>query len=447
MNHTSYRIATVMLVTLTAPPFTFADSTTLSAGYGTGLVIKSDQTLFSWGSNGSGAYNYNYGLVSGTDTLQDLVSVSLGSNHVLALKGDATVWSWGSSSSGQLGNGTAGSGTTATTPVQVYGLSDVVAVSAGSAFSIALKSDGTVWAWGSNNYGQIGDSTTTDKSVPIQVEGLSNVTAIDAGGSFALALKGDGTVWAWGSDHDGQLGDGYDTHRYSYSSTPIQVTGLSAIKKISAGNAHALAVDASGNLWGWGDNAYSEINATGYNNYNVYTPVQIAVAGVAPYIDVSAGSTHSLALRSDGAVVAWGRNNRGQTGQNDDQETEQPTAVSGIVDIQSISAGSDFSLALTRNGTLYAWGYNDSGQLGQRMIDSNSHATPVAVLGAPLNINDEQTGETAIAASYQNNTLSIPVVETTTDDGVTHRYHVTMVPRVNFGGDISFSISTIEELE
>jgi Regulator of chromosome condensation (RCC1) repeat/Carboxypeptidase regulatory-like domain len=140
------------------------------------------------------------------------------SNFTVFLKGDGTVWAWGSNSNGQLGNGTT---TDSSTPVQVSGLSGVTAVAAGSAHAIALKGDGTVWAWGSNSNGQLGNGTTTDSSTPVQVSGLSGVTAVAAGSAYTIALKGDGTVWAWGSNSNGQLGNGTTD-----SLSPVPVPGL-----------------------------------------------------------------------------------------------------------------------------------------------------------------------------------------------------------------------------
>jgi alpha-tubulin suppressor-like RCC1 family protein len=141
------------------------------------------------------------------------------SNFTVFLKSDGTVWAWGSNSDGQLGNGTT---TDSSIPVQVSGLSDVIAVAAGSAHTIALKGSGTVWAWGSNSNGQLGNGTTTDSSTPVQVNGLSGMIAVAAGSAHTISAKGDGAVWAWGSNSNGQLGNGATTD----SSTPIQVSGF-----------------------------------------------------------------------------------------------------------------------------------------------------------------------------------------------------------------------------
>lgn len=183
--------------------------------------------------------------------LSDVAALAAGSTHSLAVRGDGTIWAWGYNGGGQLGNGSVAN---AFSPVQVPGLAGVVAAAAGGVHSLALRSDGTVWSFGNNFFGQLGDGTTTQRNIPVQVAGLSGVVAISAGrsgfgqygGVHSVALSSDGSVWSWGSNGAGQLGDGTRVDR----PTPVQAgTGFSAV---AAGEFHTLALRPDGTVWAWG---------------------------------------------------------------------------------------------------------------------------------------------------------------------------------------------------
>ena len=334
--------------------------------------------------------------------------ISSGGGHALALKSDGTVWAWGRGSFGQLGSGGSGSSADTSTPVQVRDgsgyLSGVAAISAGENHSLALKSDGTVWAWGRNEYGQLGDGSMTNRLTPVQVldyDGinyLTGVRAIAVGCFYSLALKSDGTVWAWGENACGSLGDG-SSGVGTEKSTPVQVLGaggsgyLTDVVAISAGIQHAMALKSDGTVWTWGAGFYGQLG----NNTNGYsadksTPVQVLggasgsvyLSGVAV---ISAGSTDSMALKSDGTVWAWGRNNSGSLGNGNSSRQSTPVQVVGLdgnghlTGIIAISAGNEHPLALEGDGTVWAWGSNQYGQLGNSSdvnIVRNS-TTPVKV--------------------------------------------------------------------
>ena len=218
-----------------------------------------------------------------------------GNQHTLAICNNGTVNAYGQNLWGQLGNGTYNS---SGVPVPVTGLTGIIAVDAcgfpdvyyGGLHSLALKNDGTVWAWGSNINGQLGNGTNTNSNVPVQVSGLSGITAIAGGhnGSFSLALKNNGTVWAWGDNSTGQLGNGTTTN----SNVPVQVNGLTGVVGIAGGGWHALAVKSDGTVWAWGNNIYGQLgNGTTYDSY---IPVQVSsLTGIS---DVAAAVRHSLAL-------------------------------------------------------------------------------------------------------------------------------------------------------
>ncbi|SMB96533.1 Alpha-tubulin suppressor [Thermanaeromonas toyohensis ToBE] len=298
--------------------------------------------------------------------------ISAGTYHSLALKSDGTVWAWGQNSYGQLGDGTT---TNRYTPVQVQGLSDVVAVAAGGGHSLALKSDGTVWAWGANNYGQLGDGTTANRYTPVQVQGLSGVVAIAAAlGSHSLALKSDGTVWAWGYNYYGQLGDGTTTNRY----TPVQVQGLSNVVAIAAGGSYSLALKSDGTVCAWGYNGQGQLGDG--TTTNRYTPVQVQNQNLqSSVVAIATHGNHSLALKSDGTVWAWGANAYGQLGDGTTTNRLTPVQVWNLSGVVAIAGGGNHSLALKSDGTVWAWGYNGAGQLGDGT--TISRYTPVQVQG------------------------------------------------------------------
>ena len=228
--------------------------------------------------------------------LTGVVQVAGGSAHSLALKSDGTVWAWGYNVNGQLGD--ANNGTSRNTPVQVLNLAGVVQIASGGIrHSLALKSDGTVWAWGWNIFGQLGDGTNTDRNVPAQVSGLTDMVQIAGGQYHSLAVKSDGTVWSWGRNLDGQLGDGTDTN----SNVPVQALGLTGVvQSASCGFGHSLALKSDGTVWAWGANSQGQVGdgTTAQRS----TPVQ--VLGLVGMTHIAGGSFHSLAVQADTDAVA-----------------------------------------------------------------------------------------------------------------------------------------------
>src|SRR3989304_5016513 len=248
------------------------------------------------------------------------VAIAAGQDHSLALKNDGTVWAWGYNLYGQLGNG---NNTNSNVPVQVAGLTGITAIAGGGrAHSLALRNDGTVWAWGFNTSGQLGNGTLTNNNVPVPVSSLTAVTALAGGGNHSIALRNDGTVWAWGYNGYGQLGNGTFTN----SNVPAPVSSLTAVTALAGGEGHSLALKNDGTVWTWGYNINGQLGNVTFTNSNVPVPVT-SFTGVSA---ISSGDLHSLALKNDGTVQAWGNNASGQLGNGTFTNSNVPVPVSSL---------------------------------------------------------------------------------------------------------------------
>jgi len=346
----------------------------VAAGDVHSLALRTDGSVWAWGENysgqlGDGTFTTRTTPVQVTG-LTGIIAIACGRNHSLAVKNDGTIWAWGRNSDGQLGDGTF---TNRSAPVQVTGLTGVISAAAGYYHSLAVKSDGTVRAWGDND-GQLGDGTYTPRSTPVQVTGLTGVIAVAGGCQHSLAAKSDGTVRAWGVNTYGQLGDGTTIDR----TTSVQVTGLSGAITVASGGGHSLAVKSDGTVRAWGDNWCGQLgDGTSYNER--LTSVQ--VTGLTGAIAVAGGHEHSLALKSDGSVRAWGGNYCGQLGDGTTIDRATTVQVSGLTSNSSIAVagGNSHSLAVKNDGTARAWGYNGYGQLGDGT--TTNRTTPVEVAG------------------------------------------------------------------
>ena len=307
-------------------------------------------------------------------------SISGGQNYSLALKTDGTVLSWGEATNGQLGNN---SNQSSPTPIAVQDSSSavkpIVAVAAGGFHSLALRNDGTLISWGDNFHGQLGtglSGAANSKFVAVDVIPLTSTerfSAIATGTTHSLALRTDGVVVSWGDGRKKQLGSN------QVSSTVLNaVTGTSNIVAIAAGVAHSLALKADGTVLAWGDDEFGQLgdNAT---NSSSFTPV--AVQGASNIVAIAAGLNHSVALKKDGTVLTWGSDEFGQLGDGTpvDDSKSTPVVVSGASNIVGIAAGGFHTLALKADGTMQSWGKDNLGQLGNNAALENS-ASPVSVL-------------------------------------------------------------------
>ncbi|WP_147443554.1 RCC1 domain-containing protein [Corallococcus sicarius] len=361
----------------------------VAAGAKSSLALQADGTVWAWGDNSQG--QLGLGTTGGTNLLARqlpgltrIISVAAGRQHALALREDGTVWAWGSNLMGQVGAGAEAGAVPA--PVQVPGLTGVAGIACGADHSLARKADGTVWAWGSNAHGQLGAGTSASSSrLPIRVmdeqgAALTRVVELAAGAEHGLALREDGTVWAWGFNSNGQLGNGLPD---SQQAAPTQVknaqgTGpLSNIVSITGGNWHSLAVDGEGHAWAWGFNIRGQLGDGSTTRRFLPIAVQdTAGTGVLSGLKaLAAGDNFSLAVGSDGRLWAWGYNFQGQLGLGDKVNRSRPTPSAGATGRGWVVTHYDRTLAAHADGTLWVSGRNHKGQLGTGT--TTSHAAPV----------------------------------------------------------------------
>ncbi len=261
---------------------------------------------------------------------------------------------------------------------EVLGLSNVVQVAGGDWHALALKSDGTVWAWGSNSYGQIGQGTWGTPAffaTPQQVPGLTDIVAVAAGYEHSMALKSDGTVWLWGADYHLQLGNAHPPPYLAQAyATAVMNPDVSCAIGIAASRSSSSVVLADGTVWSWGWSLGVGVLGDGAPNTQTRDPVQ--VLNVTNAVAIAAGDQHVLSLRSDGSVWAWGNDGQGQCGGGNSTAWRTPGPVLSLTNVARVRAGAFHSLAMQVDGTAWAWGSNQSGQLGIGMSPPYTVAVP-----------------------------------------------------------------------
>jgi alpha-tubulin suppressor-like RCC1 family protein len=477
-----------------------SDVIQVSSGDAFDAALKRDGTVWVWGDFPVSVPLEQAYAPRQVPGLSNITSISAGSSHLLALRSDGTVWAAGTNNYGLIGNGTMGGDSTAVygTAVQVVGATGVVGVSAGYSMSLALRSDGTVLAWGanypqsttvarvtaqpvaglsgvssiaaglrdsyavktdgsvvrwdnnyapatyanypkvsqlavgllstyglnlsgevlsegSNNYGQLGIGSTSSTSRTSPVSGIVGAVSVSAGSYFAIARTSDGAIYVWGSNSYGQIGDGSDTS----STVPVAVQGLPPnIVDVKAGVNYSLALDSTGQVWGWGTNAFSQ-----YGCSAGATPQSrpVRISGAADIAEIAAGNTQSLFRKSDGTVWLLGR----QPALS--QINCTPTQVAGISNIVAISSATDSVFAIRGDGKFYSWGRNDHGVLGDGSTVPRS--APVLISSIPdrvVSIESHQDFALAVTSagdvwSWGLNVFGMLGVGSTTDSATPQR--------------------------
>ncbi|MDR2713747.1 MAG: InlB B-repeat-containing protein [Clostridiales bacterium] len=335
------------------------------------IAYKTDGSLWAWGNNGSSQLGDGTteirgfpakimpqgSIISFTPFAVTDGRIAAGEAHAMAVKEDDSLWAWGLNTYGRLGDG---STTQRNLPVKI--MDNVAKTAAGNNHSAAIKNDCSLWTWGYNNNGQLGDGTTSQKTVPVKI--MEDVTEIDCGGSFSAAIQTDGSLWTWGSNTNGRLGDGSTAQK----TRPVKI--MVDVKTVACGTAHAAAVKNDGSLWTWGLNTNGRLG-DGTSTQRT-SPVKI-MDGVN---EVACGDAHTIALKDDGSLWAWGLNTYGRLG--DGTTTQRTLPVKIMNDVAQIKAGSAHTIALKTDGSVWTWGYNNNGQLGDG--STSQKISPVKIM-------------------------------------------------------------------
>ncbi|RYY50963.1 MAG: T9SS type A sorting domain-containing protein [Chitinophagaceae bacterium] len=360
------------------------------------LAIKNDGRLWAWGKNNKGQLGrnnfFNYSTPVQVGSSADWSVGAAGYEHSAAVKTDGSLWTWGSNSDGQLGDGT--NVGIYPYPRQVGNETNWLRVYAALNVTMAIKTDGTLWAWGSNFYGMLGNGgsggSSPDVLSPQQVGLASNWVSIMLSNQSALGLRADGTLWSWGWNSSGVLGNGSTTHQF----TPQQVGSASNWSAIAIGLEHGLGLRSDGSLWTWGSNDHSQLG-NGSTTAS-YTPQQVGTD--MDWVSVSSGGFHSVAVKSNGTAWAWGYNHVGQLGLTGSTTISSPQQIGSVNSWAKPQLGmSNASFGIRTDGSLWAWGGNTNNQLGTGIPGNSSTPTDIgcATVVLPVRLFDlsgRQTG-------------------------------------------------------
>ena len=360
----------------------------VSVGVTHSMGIKTDGTLWGWGQNGAG------GMVGNGSTQNVLVPVQAtttadwnevfsGNTHSIALKDNGTLWAWGSNFYGQLGNG--GATTHSQVPIQI-GTSSWKMVRASVNHTVGIKTDGTLWAWGNNEQASLGDGTFVNKLVPTLINSSTDWKMISCNLFRNVAIKNDGTIWVWGMNSP-FLGLGSLYSDQSHITVPTQIGTATDWKMAVVGSGYNLALKNDNTLWAWGGGG-SGCLGNGSTS-SIFVPAQIG--SDADWDTLEADTQTSFGIKANGSLWAWGQNNNGQLGNNTLDNLLIPTQITTTNDWKSVATGAFFTAALKADGSLYTWGYNFYGSLGDGTY--NDQLAPLLINICSLNTPDLQSGQ------------------------------------------------------
>jgi alpha-tubulin suppressor-like RCC1 family protein len=338
-----------------------------------GRMLRNDgiiSRVWTWGMNSSGQLGdgtvtsrSSPGTTAGGGT--NWSSVSIGQQHSAAIKTDGVLWTWGNNACGRLGDSTI---TARSSPGTIASGTNWSSVSSGLYHTAAIKTDGTLWTWGSNAYGRLGDGTTTYRSSPgTTAGGGTNWSSVSGGQSHTAAVKTDGTLWTWGNNACGRLGDSTITCRSSPGTTAGGGTNWSSV---SGGSSHTVGVKTDGTLWTWGWNCRGQL---GDGTITARNSPRTTAGGGTNWSSVSGGYSHTAAIKTDGTLWTWGSNAYGRLGDGTTTYRSSPgTTAGGGTNWSSVSGGQSHTAAVKTDGTLWTWGNNACGRLGDSTITARS---------------------------------------------------------------------------
>jgi len=413
-------LAWVMLTLGGGAPATAAGPgvATMSVGRYHACAVRTDGTVSCWGHDGYGQLGDGttgdadhlralpVRVRRGSSAFRGVAKVAAGDFHTCAVRRDGSAWCWGDGSYGQLGDGDSGTGHRRTKPVEVRRgsghLTGVEQISAGAAHACALRTDGSVWCWGDDEVGQLGDGTTGSATGHVRTRAvrvsrgsgyLDGIVAIAAGDFHTCAVRRDGSAWCWGDGSYGQLGDaawGAGHHRTKAVRVRRGSGYLAKGSGIAAGGAHTCIRRTDGSAWCWGYDGSGQLGdgTTGGPASHVRTKAVQVLRGsgvLTGVTGIGAGVAHTCARRSDGSAFCWGYAQQGQLG---DGKTGDPTTHDRLKPVRVVRPGGPFTgvrkldggvystCALRTDRTVWCWGGNDTGQSGRGSHDDDPHPYP-----------------------------------------------------------------------
>ncbi len=349
----------------------------ISAGWNHTCVIIGENRVVCWGSNtegqlGDGSRTSRLKPVSVKNLSGRALAVAAGWGHTCVLMETGVVKCWGRNKSGELGNGT---NQRSTEPVDVPGLTGIVAIAAGDYHTCAVTGQGNIKCWGANDDGQLGDGSTAAPAQPVEVAGIDGVTGIAAGTAHTCARTGSGEVWCWGKNDQGQLGDGTES---ASRGVPKPVGGLAGgVAALTAKGGHTCVLAPSGTIHCWGVNKFGQLGNGTFDDQSAPSPVT-GLEGAAT--SIAAGWGQTCARMDGGKLVCWGWNFYGQLGEGSTANRNHPVDVDGLNGkVTVVAGGGGHTCAIVESGDVFCWGLNANGQLGnQATVDSS---IPVKVVG------------------------------------------------------------------